>query len=200
MKHTRLLVLVLTASCEVFSQSGDPFNWTAPIKVEANDVFLLWNEPSGGSYKSYQKVYRYKIDSTTLPLDNIISKSPRHSDNRVQASVVLFMDVASGKFTVSPYENVVAIWGSESGIEILIPKFDSSAAMWTDTVQTALGGTWSNRIYVRTGDFDGDGLDEFVVAAVGGLPSTQRRIYFYVFDVDSLLRPTLVTTFYDETL
>ncbi len=202
MKKIWLFVLLLTTTIQSASlaQAGDPFNWTAPIKVEANDVFLLWGDKAGGMYKSYQKVYKYKIDSTTLPVNSRISKSPRHVDNRTQPSSPAYMDIATGKFTVGPYENVVAIWKGQSGIQILIPQFDSTEAMWTDTVQATLGGIWQDRAYVRTGDFDGDGLDEFVVAAVGDVAETEGRIYFYVFDVDSLLRPTLVTTYHAETL
>ena len=68
---------------------GDPYHWTKPVFVQSNDIYLLWNENTAGTYKSYQKVYRYKIDSTFLSADSMISKTPRQEDSRTSSTASL---------------------------------------------------------------------------------------------------------------
>ena len=176
---------------------GDPLQWTEPVSVEANDLFLLWLEDVGPSVKSYQKVYRYKIDSTWLPLNQLISEIPRQEDSRPANNTnYKFCDVASGRFNVDAYDDLVALWtGQGSSINIIIPQFDTTDAMWTTSVQASIENVNPyNRIYVRTGDFDADSLDEFVVARV----NQNNEIRFHIYDVDSTLQPSLITTFSDE--
>jgi hypothetical protein len=180
----------------IFPQGqGDPFNWTEPIKVEANDVFISWLENAGGVIKNYQKVYRLKIDSAWLPTDSLISRTPRQEDSRT-SSAAYFSDLASGRFNRDPYDDVVSIWWTENGIEVLMPDFDTTLAMWTNTVQATIDVDVYNRIYVRTGDFDADSLDEFVITYV----KANDSLYLIVYDVDSSLAPTLITTFSDEVV
>ena len=178
---------------------GDPLQWTEPVSVEANDLFLLWLEDVGPSVKSYQKVYRYKIDSTWLPLNQLISETPRQEDNRpANNSNLQFCDVASGCFNVDPYDDLVAVWtGQGSSINIMIPQFDTTEAMWTTSVQASIDNVNPyNRIYVRTGDFDADSLDEFVVTRV----NQNNRIWLHIYDVDSTIQPSLIASFWDEVI
>ena len=50
MKRSILLIIfhssfILFSFTQLMAQGqGDPFNWTEPIKVESNDIFLLWFE------------------------------------------------------------------------------------------------------------------------------------------------------------
>lgn len=188
-------LFILFSSPQIFSQGqGDPFNWTEPIKVEANDVFISWLEDAGGVVKNYQKVYRLKIDSAWLPTDSMISRTPRQEDSRT-SNYADFSDLASGRFNRDPYDDVVSIWYTENGIEIMTPSFDTTEAMWTNSVQTTINvEIGSNRIYVRTGNFDDDSLDEFVVAYV----DQDDSIHLNVYDVDTTLIPTLMISYSDE--
>ncbi len=175
----------------------DPFNWTEPIAVEANDVFLLWLEDDGSRIHSYQKVYRFKVDSSSLPVDDLISKTLRQEDSRQGATI--FTDVAHGKFNKDPYDDVVAIWVNQAGtgIDIMIPKFDTTAAMWTNSLQDSIRRqSPNNRIYVRSGNFDADSLDEFVVSNV----SADDSIHLFIFDVDSTLQPSRIAHISDEKI
>jgi len=190
------VLFILFSLSLVFPQGqGDPFNWTEPIKVEANDVFISWNDLAEGSRKNYQKVYRLKIDSSWLPTDSLISRTPRQEDSRT-SSAAYFSDLASGRFNRDPYDDVVSIWWTENGIEVLMPDFDTTLAMWTNTVQATIDVDVYNRIYVRTGDFDADSLDEFVITYV----KANDSLYLNVYDVDSTLALTLITTFSDEVV
>lgn len=186
-------LLILIVYVQIYSQAQDPFNWTKPVKVESNDVFLQWLQNDGNTVHSYQKIYRYKIDSTFLPTDNLVSKTFRHEDSR-QNNYLSYTDAASGKFNVSPYDEVVSIWQSTDGIKIMIPKFDTSSGLWLNTVKDSINiNVTSNRIYVRTGDLDDDSLDEFIVSYV----TKDDSIHFNIYDVDSTLHPSLITSYSD---
>ncbi len=188
--------LFVVLSFDSILSQGDPFNWTEPIKVEASDVFISWLENVGGDRKNYQKVYRLKIDSTWLPIDNMISRTPRQEDSRT-SSIAGLSDLASGRFNRDPYDDVISIWYSTNGIEIMMPVFDTTQAMWTNSIQETIDiEIGNNRIYVRTGDFDADSLDEILVTYVG----TNDSIYLKIYDVDSTLTLTLMKTFSDENV
>lgn len=197
MKYLYTLFFIFTVLTQLKAQVlGDPFNWTEPVTVEANDIFLLWNENVAGTYKSFQKVYRYKIDSTGLAVDSMISKTPRQEDPRTSSAASVHMDIATGRFNADQYDDIVAAWYSLSGIEIMIPQFDTTKAMWTASVQQNIDTGLHNRFYVRTGDFDADSLDEFVVAYV----DAEDSIHINLYDVDSSLNATLIAEICDENL
>jgi len=197
MRLLYMLIFILTVLSQISAQgSGDPFNWTEPVTVESNDIMLLWNENVGGTYKSFQKIYQYKIDSTWLAIDTMISKTPRQEDLRTSNSPSTHTDLATGRFNTDQYDDAVAVWYGQAGIEIMIPHFDTTAAMWTNTSQHTIASGLYNRFYVRTGDFDADGLDEFVVAFIDSVDSVHINLY----DVDSDLNFTLVGYISDEDL
>ena len=179
---------------------GDPLNWTEKIKVESNDIFLLWKQPGvlGNNFRSYQKIYRYKADSSWLPTDSVLQIRPKHQDGLENLVDSKSIDAATGKFLKGvPYDYVVNIWYGTNGIEIMIPKFDTTYAMWNDSVRAHVNTqTSGERAYVRTGDFDADSLDEFVVAFV----DNQDSVHFRYYDVDSDLQPTFISDFADTKL
>ncbi len=177
----------------VFAQAQvDPFNWTEPIVVQSNDIFIQWLESTGGIKHSYQKIYRYKIDSTFLPVDSSISKTLRKEDSRTGGG--LYSDAATGKFNIDQYDDVVSIWRGQSGINIMIPQFDTTKSNWTVTIQDSINTIQNDRIYVRTADIDGDSLDEFIIAYL----DNEDSVHFNLYDVDSTLHPTLISTFCSE--
>jgi hypothetical protein len=191
-----LMVVYLLSNNIFLNAQEDPFNWTEPIEVKANNVYLLWGEEINNAWQTFQKQYQFKIDSTWLDTDSLVSLSQKHADPRLQADPPYVMDAAAGSFNKDPYEDVVSIWRGQNAIQILMPEFDSSQAMWTTTVKDSIVAEMNNRIYVRTGDFDADDLDEFVITNV----SADDSIHFYVYDVDSLLQPTLLSSICDETV
>lgn len=189
--------LIYTIFTQIFPQGqADPYNWTKPVFVQSNDIFLLWNENATGTYKSYQKVYRYKIDSTFLPADSMISKTPRQEDSRTSSTASQYCDASSGRFNRDPFDDVVGIWQNQSGLEITIPKFDTTKSNWTITIQDSINNTDQGRSYVRTGDFDGDSLDEFIIAYL----DSDDSVHINFYDVDSTLKPTLISSICDEKL
>lgn len=188
------LILILIPFTSVISQQ-DPLHWTHPIKVEANDIYLQWLQDDNGTIHSYQKVYRFKIDSLFLSTDSLISKTPRQEDSRTGGGS--YTDAATGKFNISVHDEVVSIWKSTSGINIMIPKFDTTQALWTNSVQDSIiSNIQDDRIYVRTADIDGDSLDEFIVAYI----SNDDSVHLNLYDVDSTLHPTLMSSYSDERL
>ena len=137
-----------------------------------------------------------KIDSLyLLPVDSLVSVKPRHQDSRTTGG--LFTDAASGNFTVSVHEDIVSIWKSLTGINIMLPKLDTTKGLWTNTVQNSITGNIKNdRIYVRTLDINGDSLDEFVVAYL----TNDDSVHFNLYSVDSNLHPALLSSYCDEKL
>lgn len=184
----------------------DPFriNETGPVTVKSQDIFLLWMEDidqtSGTNYKSYQKVYRYKTDGIMLPLDSLdidtmITKTSRRENSRSGKNV--YVDVASGKFNRDPYDDAVSIWrttNSNQKIEIMISHFDTTGFFTNSTAISLDAGEdirQDDEIYVRTGNFDSDSTDEFIVA----YRDASDSVIFCIYDVDSTLQTTLVNRF-----
>lgn len=174
----------------------DPFriNETGPVTVKSQDVFLLWMENiGGGNIKNYQKVYRYKTDGILLPLDSLnidtmLTNTTRREGNRSGKNS--YVDVASGQFNKDPYDDIAALWRttqSNQKIEIMISRFDTTGFFTNTTPVTLNAGKdirQDEEIYVRTGDFDADSLDEFLVA----FRDLSDSVIFYMFDVDSTLQ------------
>jgi len=195
-----LSALLLFPFKQLISQS-DPFgvNETGPISVKSQDVFLLWMDDQGTSeVTSYQKIYRYKTEGIldpTIPLDSLISTTDKEFDNR--RGTYRYVDVATGKFNVDPYDDIVAVWRAYNPnqlIEISIPLFDTTGSFSISNQITLNAGEdieQDEEIYVRTGDFDGDNLDEFVVA----FRDVDDSVHLCLYDVDSTLQATLVTNY-----
>ena len=195
-----LSALLLFPFKQLISQS-DPFgvNETGPISVKSQDVFLLWMDDQGTSeVTSYQKIYRYKTEGIldpTIPLDSLISTTDKEFDNR--RGTYRYVDVATGKFNVDPYDDIVAVWRAYNPnqlIEISIPAFDTTGSFSISNQFTLNAGEdieQDEEIYVRTGDFDGDSLDEFVVA----FRDVDDSVHLCLYDVDTTLQATLVTNY-----
>jgi hypothetical protein len=184
---------------ELMQAQSDPFriNETGPRTIQSQDIFISWTDNSGGNDKCYQKVYRYKTEgflmpSDSLDIDTLFTTTVKREDNRLVYYPQI--DAASGKFNTSPYDNTVTIWRSISQkIEILISNFDTTGFFTNPTVDSLVGGNfnYNEEIYVRTGDFDSDSLDEFVVA----YRDDSDSVIFCIYDVDSTLQATQISRF-----
>ena len=188
-------LFVLLFYNSIFSQQ-DPLHWTHPVKVQANDVYLQWLQNDGGTVHSYQKIYNLKLDSLyLLPPDSLVSVKPRHQDSRTGGGS--YTDAATGNFTVSVHDEIVSIWKSPTGINIMLPELDTTKGLWTNTVQDSITGNIKNdRIYVRTLNINGDSLDDFIVAYI----TNDDSVHFNLYSVDSTLHPALLSSYCDEKL
>ena len=200
-----IFMFILFVSIRTFPQS-DPFriNETGPVTVKSQDIFLLWIEDidptSGTNYKSYQKIYRYKTDGILIPpdslnIDTMITKTQRREDNRAGKNA--YVDVAMGKFNTDPYDDAVSIWRTSSSnqkIEIMVSHFDTTGFFTQTTAITLDVGEeirQTEEVYVRTGNFDADNQDEFLVA----FRDLSDSVIFYTYDVDSTLQATVSNRF-----
>lgn len=179
---------------------SDPFriNETGPRTVQSNDIFINWiQDVGGGNYKSFQKVYRYKTDGILLPPDSIFvdtmfTETPNREDTRPAKNA--YIDIASGRFNKSRFDNTVSIWRSaqsDQNIEIMISNFDTTGFFTNTTSITLETGKplyLHEQIFVRAGDFDADSLDEFIVAYLDNSDSVK----FCLYDVDSTLQATQI--------
>lgn len=111
------------------------------------------------------------------------------------------MDIAAGYLTNSVSENVVPAWeGPNQTIQIMIPHFNSTSNMWSTSSELTVPGPVNTseypNIFVRTGDFIGNALDQFVLAYVG----SDNWIHLDVHDVDDSLVAHLIASINDEYL
>jgi len=154
----------------------------------------------GGTFKSYQKVYRYKTEGILLPLDSLdidtmLTSTIRKEDSRSGRNA--YVDVANGKFNTDPYDDAVSVWRtteSNQKIEIMISHFDTTGFFTNTTAVTLDAGEelrQNEEIYVRTGNFDTDNTDEFILACRDASDS----VIFYMYDVDSTLQATATDRF-----
>jgi hypothetical protein len=200
LKSFLFLLMFMLFTLKPISAQSDPFhiNETGPATVKSQDIFLLWMEDIGsGNVKSYQKVYRYKTDGILLPpdsldIDTMLTKTSRKEDSRSGKNA--YVDVTTGEFNTDPYDDPVSIWRtttSNQKIEIMISHFDTTG-FFTNTTATTLDAGEDIRqdeeVYVRTGNFDSDSTDEFIVA----YRDASDSVIFCRYDVDSTLQTTLV--------
>jgi hypothetical protein len=204
MKTFLWLVIIIAGLFILFPKfiqaQSDPFriNETGPRTVQSNDIFINWiQDVGGGNFKSFQKVYRYKTDGILLPpgsifVDTMFNETPKRDDNRPSKNA--YMDIASGRFNKSRFENTVSIWRTaqtDQKIEIMISNFDTTG-FFTNTIAITFEAGEPldsyEQIFVRTGDFDADSLDEFIVTYLDDSDS----VIFCLYDVDSTLQTTQI--------
>jgi hypothetical protein len=187
----------------IFSQQNDPIHWTSPIHaIHGEDIFMLWSQQTNSGLVSKQQIYKYLNDST-VSINQRFAGTQIHQDT-AEVSGNQQMDVASGYLTNSAFENVIAAWeGPNQTIRLMIPHFDSAASTWSSSSEltvpgpvVAYGAQQRGRIYVRTGDFLGNGRDQFVLAFQG----VDSTIHLQVYDVDNSLVPHLIASINDEKL
>src|SRR5690606_5228779 len=87
-------------------------------------------------------------------------------------------------------------WGPDAGgIHVRILQFDTSATGWTAPGSITVGNDLPNECFdVHALDVDGDGLDEFALTYLDNNDSIRIDLY----SVDSLLQPTLLSSFSDR--
>ena len=202
--NTFLFCSLLLFTFKPIQAQDDPFhvNDTGPVTVKSQDIFLLWMQDYNGTTHSYQKVYRYKTDGILIPtdsldIDTMLTKTNRRDDSR--PGKASYVDAANGRFNVDPYDDPVSIWrnpNSSQKIEIMISHFDTTGFFTSTTATTLDAGEdirQDEEIYVRTGNFDSDSTDEFIVA----YRDVSDSVIFCMYDVDSTLQTTLVKRFSD---
>ena len=206
MRRENLILLIcliaLIHSLAIAQSSRGPFDEIIGKSIKSDNIFLLWQEEFQDSgWRSFQKVFNYELTSSE---DGNFSDIPAVHDPRPVGGN-RHMVVTTGKYVVSPYDYVIAAWeGENRTIELMIPHFDSTDVMWNThtafTVEGPVVATDGNnergRIFVESGDFTGNGLDEFALVYHGA----DSTIHVEVYDVDEAFSPRLVASINDETL
>jgi hypothetical protein len=200
---TSIIVAAIFFGHPQAQEPADPFNWKAPITLNMSDIFLLWSEGADqNSMKSYQKVFKYNIDLAGEPPDERLYVHVKDSSD-VTLGGNKKMDVATGNLNGDEIDEVIAIWErSDRMIEVLIPHFDTTQTAWSSSTNQTISGpvitgnSEQGRIFVRTADFDGDEMDEFVVAYL----DDDQHIHLEVYDSEGTLVPELKASLADEDL
>lgn len=201
--YTSILLAAIFIAYPQAQEPEDPLNWQAPITLSMSDIFLLWSEgPDQNSMKSFQKVFKYNIDLAGRPPDERLIVHVKDSSD-VPLGGNKKMDVATANLNGDEIDEVIAIWERpDNMIEVLIPHFDTTQAAWSTSTNLAItgpviaGNSEQGRIFVRAGDFDGDDMDEFIVAYL----DDDHIIQLEVYDSEGTLVPELKASLADEDL
>ncbi len=198
-----ILITFLGITLTVTAQSsGGPFDDLVGKEIRSDNIFLLWQEVEPDSeLKSFQKVFRYDPEADA---DQSFSDIPaKVADHPVGGN--RHMTIASGNFIDSPFDHVIAAWeGENQTVELMIPRFDSTEVMWNSqatftvdgpVVQTD-GNNERGRIFIQSGDMNGNGWDEFALVYHGA----DSTIHIEVYELDENLTPHLVASINDEEL
>ena len=183
--------------------SDDPFNWDAPIVINSSDIFLLWGEGADqNTMKTYAKAYKYNIDSAGAPVENRLANLGMDSSDVILDGHKK-IHVTSGNLDADEFDDIIAVWErSDNKIEILIPLFDTTDVLWNTSTSLTIDGPVvsgngeQGRIFVKTGNFDSDETDEFLIAYLGA----DLTIHIEVFDTKETLIPELTASINDEDL
>lgn len=198
---TGLFGLFLISSVAAQSSQG-PFEDLIGKEIRSDNIFLLWQELDLNSeLQSYQKVFRYDFDGDIN--QNFSNIPTKIADQPVSGN--RHMAVASGKFIPSLFDHVVAAWeGENQTIELMVPQFDTTEVMWNSqtiftvdgpVVQTD-GNNERGRIFIKSGDMNGNGSDEFALVYHGA----DSTIHIEVYELDENLTPHLLASINDEEL
>ena len=205
-----ILILLLLADYSYAQSGNDPLHWTDTVKINSDNIFLLWSRLSGDSIRSYQQVYKYILGqgNNKLSLGTRAIPTMPPSDTTVAFGNGQ-MDVAAGYFRNNVFEDVVAAWETyDAKIHVMIPYIDSTSHTWSSSNEMTIPGpavgyynltssstSSRGRIYVRTGDFLGNGLDQFVLAYEGA----DSLIHIHIYSVDDNLNPHLLASVQADT-
>lgn len=195
-----ILVNTLFISITVAQSSDGPFGDLVGKEIRSDNIFLLWqeNEGQGDGMQSYQKIYRFDPSEQNFEDRIKIAAQKRIEGRKVRGDQQ--MTVASGRFSKSIYENIIAAWhGENNSIELMIPQFDTTDVMWNEQSEITVAGVANSRnfsdgrIFLETGDIDGDELDEFLLV----YEDTDNFIRIEVYEVDESLTPQLTASNYE---
>ncbi|MDX2431492.1 MAG: T9SS type A sorting domain-containing protein [Bacteroides sp.] len=202
MKKNVLFLLLIALASHLMAQGsneGNPLGVDSTRVVKSQDIFLLL---ASGSEKeamyAHQKVFKQKLGVYNVPDTAMIDEAASHMINESLVKGNQRMDLATGNFNFDQNEDLVAVWEGAGGeIEFYLPKFDSSANMWTDATQFThpnaelpnyINGQDRGRISIKTADFDDDPLDELVLA----WHDADGTIHLELYDTDWINKPVLL--------
>jgi hypothetical protein len=163
-------------------------------------LVVLWSEENGsGTNQAKQRLYdldlgesnvSQRLASHPVVSDSVIA-GPRHTT------------VATGNFTGSEFEHVVAAWsGPDASITVVVPHIDSATLDWTEasrlTVDAPAAVSQGSDLRLATGDLTGQGVrDEFALGYQDADGALHIRIYGFP---ENSLDPFLIDSISEDTV
>lgn len=186
------ICLIITSDIMAQSSQG-PFADLIGKEIRTDNIFMLWQQESGGDVLDFQKIIKYNMETDELDIQDNVA---RGFANGAVGGGSRQMVAASGNFNNDLYTNVVAAWeGLNGAIELYIPKFDSTEAMWNDGVLHTIEGPITSeisylqgRILLETGDLNNNGLDEIIVVYKGD----DDQLHLEVYSTNESLEPRML--------
>ena len=169
---------------------------------DSKEIALVWYErdDNSGQFPVYNQIFDYLQNTAgTIPINQALSAKPLAQVSGQRAAGARRLDIATGNFTPDNLQTQVSAWTPDNGanINLFIPKLSTSlnpGGGTTYQVPVAIGTSTDNltgKIRVMTGDLDGDGQDEIILAyRTTGTNALTVRIFFVVKDPSG---PFLIT-------
>ncbi|MBE0655166.1 MAG: VCBS repeat-containing protein [Bacteroidales bacterium] len=189
----KLILSILLSAIFILSsiaqETEDPFNWTEPIIIP-NSFYLLWSAGPDD-------------DSMTVNLDVYFNYAEGNSIERLRTDSFNYPIARNGKivlevanFDDDGEDDVIAAWESpDSTISLFVLHPNHAMKIPVDGKIIQSSGE-QKRIFIQRGDFDGDKLDEFVLAFI----SEDAKINLMLYDPAGSNEPELVALIRDEDL
>lgn len=187
---TGLLSLLLPLA--VFGQSSQgPFDDLVGKEIQSDNIFMLWQE-TGGSTISFQKIIKYDMENDRLDIQDDVARGFANKEVGGSRQMV----AVSGNLNNDLYDDVVAAWEGLNGtIELYIPKFDSTEAMWNDDVSHTTESPITSEIHYLQGrilleatDLNNSGTDEIILLYKGD----DDNMHLEVYSTNEALEPVML--------
>jgi len=190
--YTVLLIIVFSLTTNTFPQTEIYKDRLAQVKdlVNSTELIMVWRQKPSTSeeYQFHQRIY--DLDMTLPGLDERLVPYPVQIDTSI---VENNMAVATGNFLNGSFKHLVAAWQGPEGVTVSVPEIEFETLSWTNESQLSVPG--GARIDLATGNFFGDGQEEFVLAFNG----TDTTIHLQVFSFNpGSLVPIMRGTINDE--
>lgn len=183
------VISTLLSSVITAQQPDDPFNWTEPIVIPSN-IYVL---SSGGAYPdslnpSLDVYFSSNAGSTVESLRNDSLNSPVGGNKKMDLAVFNLDNLGT--------EELFGVWEGKDSSVVLCNLSPNNKKIYQVGGKLIQGNGEQSRIFIAPGDFDGDQLDEFVVAFV----DINKTINLKLYDSDGTLTPALKASINDENL
>lgn len=175
-----VFISLLTTSSILGQSSQGPFEDLVGKEIKSDNIFMLWQE-TGGSTISFQKVIKYDIENDILDNQDNVARDFAGKEAGGSKQMV----AASGNLNNDLYDDVVAAWEGLNGtIELYIPNYDSTAAMWNAASSHTIDGPITSevnylqgRILLELTDLNGSGRDEIIALYKGDDDNMHLEVY-----------------------
>lgn len=179
--------LFLTGS--ISQAPEDPFGWTEPIVIPGS-IYVLWG---GGAHPDsvYPSMSVYFSENNSNNIEDL-----REDSLNVPVGGTKKMNLAVADFDKNGSDEIIGAWegpNSSVTLHLLNPDNKLKIPVEGNLIQ---GSGEQKRIFIVPGDYDGDQMDEFILAFI----DEDKTINIRLYDSDGTFTPKLKASVNNEDL